>query len=135
MARILVAEDFAPVRNFIAETLAQVGYEPIPVADGIAGFHLLQQECFDAVVTSDHMGGGDRDGNRMLINARKAGHPCSGAVMISLGYAKYLVRDDRERCLQILQEEWGVDYLSIIPGRPFTDKILVQEVGCVTKRR
>lgn len=132
MARILVAEDFAPVRLFITETLAQVGHEPIPVADGIVGFEMLQREHFDAVVTSDHMGGGDRDGNRMLIRARNVGRSCEAAVMISLGYFKHLVRDDRERCLQVLKEEWGLERLAIIPGRPFTDETLLQEVKLIT---
>lgn len=127
MARILVAEDFAPVRFFIAETLAQIGHEPIPVADGIAGFHLLKRERFDMVVTDDYMGGGKRNGNKMLVRARRAKCVCPRLVMISGGYAKYLW-PGKEWCLELLKKKWGVEFLAIIPGRPFTDETLVKEV-------
>lgn len=53
--KILLAEDDAPMRNFLTLTLKRVGYEVSPVEDGLAAFEAALADNFDAVVADDVM--------------------------------------------------------------------------------
>ncbi|HEY4545932.1 MAG TPA: response regulator [Pedomonas sp.] len=51
MARILVAEDNASVREFVERTLTHFGHEVVAVADGGAALACLSRETYDLLIT------------------------------------------------------------------------------------
>ncbi len=53
--KILLAEDDAPMRNFLTLTLKRAGYEVFAVEDGLAAFEAALADDFDAVVADDVM--------------------------------------------------------------------------------
>jgi len=67
MARILVADDEAGVRSFLAETLELGGHEVSQAADGEEALALLARRAFDLLVTDLRMP--KRDGMEVLREA------------------------------------------------------------------
>ncbi|MFN8600363.1 MAG: sigma-54 dependent transcriptional regulator [Candidatus Binatia bacterium] len=67
MARILVADDEAGVRSFLAETLELGGHEVAQAADGEEALALLARRAFDLLVTDLRMP--KRDGMEVLREA------------------------------------------------------------------
>ena len=51
MARILVAEDNAAVREFVERSLTHFGHEVVSVADGGAALACLNRDKFDLLIT------------------------------------------------------------------------------------
>ncbi len=59
MARILLAEDEAPVREFVVRALAQAGHEVTAVEDGLGAVEAIAQDRFDLLLTDIVMPGLD----------------------------------------------------------------------------
>ena len=59
MARILVAEDEASVREFVSRALTHAGHEVVAVVDGLRALEALQGDRFDLLVTDIVMPGMD----------------------------------------------------------------------------
>jgi DNA-binding response OmpR family regulator len=53
--KILLAEDDASMRNFLALILKREGFEVFPAGDGLAAMELAMANDFDAVVADDVM--------------------------------------------------------------------------------
>lgn len=51
MAKLLIAEDEAPVREFLVRGLGAAGHEISAVADGIAALHALEEDAFDLLLS------------------------------------------------------------------------------------
>ncbi|WP_419827798.1 cell cycle two-component system response regulator CpdR [Sphingomonas sp.] len=59
MTRILLAEDDASMRTYLARALERVGYAVDPVASGIDALPLLERESYDLLLTDIVMPGMD----------------------------------------------------------------------------
>jgi CheY-like chemotaxis protein len=57
MARILVIDDDARMRDFLAELLEDEGYEVVVAADGAMGLQLFRERAADVVITDIIMPG------------------------------------------------------------------------------
>lgn len=68
-ARVLVVEDDAEMRQWVAEMLEEEGFETNPVPDGLTAIVSLLAEGADAVVTDWRMPG--FDGLRLLESTRR----------------------------------------------------------------
>ncbi len=55
MAKILVVDDSASIRNMVAFTLKQASYETVEAVDGKDGLAKAQKEKFDLVITDVNM--------------------------------------------------------------------------------
>jgi two-component system, cell cycle response regulator CpdR len=88
MARILVAEDDAPLRDLIRRALAQGGHDVVVAADGAEALGLLSGGPFDLLLADIKMP--IMDGIALALAAARD-HP-SLAIMLMTGYA-----DQRER--------------------------------------
>jgi signal transduction histidine kinase/ActR/RegA family two-component response regulator len=56
-ARILVVDDDAGVRGYVAEALANLGYAPMEAAEGVAGLAILDREDVDLLIVDYAMPG------------------------------------------------------------------------------
>ncbi len=83
MARILVAEDEAPVREFVVRALAHAGHEVSAVADGQLALQALARERYDLLVTDIVMP--QMDGIALALKVTKE-WPDMG-VLLMTGYA------------------------------------------------
>jgi two-component system cell cycle response regulator CpdR len=59
MAKILIAEDDASMRNFLAMALARAGHEVESCADGLLALAALEREAFDLLLADIVMPGMD----------------------------------------------------------------------------
>lgn len=55
MTTILIADDEAPIREFLADALTSEGYEVVMVADGLAAFDQIARDCPALVITDNMM--------------------------------------------------------------------------------
>jgi CheY-like chemotaxis protein len=83
MARILVAEDEASVREFVSRALMHAGHEVVAVVDGLRALDALHGDRFDLLVTDIVMPG--MDGIALALKVTK-GWPDLG-VLLMTGYA------------------------------------------------
>lgn len=84
VARVLVADDEAPVRDFIARALAHAGYQVTTVEDGHAAWTALARDpSYDLLITDIVMPG--LDGIELALKAAKE-HPGMAILMIT-GFA------------------------------------------------
>jgi CheY-like chemotaxis protein len=88
MARILLADDEAPVREFVRRALAAAGHEVVAVADGSEALAALAEGPFDLLLTDIVMPG--IDGIALALKAAKE-QPAL-RIMLMSGYA-----DERQR--------------------------------------
>src|SRR5262245_8736073 len=72
MARILVADDEAGIREFLADALELDGHEVVKAANGDEAARLLDQRSFDLVLTDLKMPGKD---GMMLVRKVRAEQP------------------------------------------------------------
>jgi DNA-binding NtrC family response regulator len=82
MARILVVDDEAQVREFLRQALEMDGHEVAAAADGDAGLHAILRDCPDLVVTDIIM---PNKGGIVFIKELRAQHPDLPVVAISGG--------------------------------------------------
>jgi DNA-binding response OmpR family regulator len=83
MARILVAEDEASVREFVMRALTHAGHEVVTVVDGMRALDALQGGRFDLLITDIVMPG--MDGISLALKVTKD-WPRLG-VLLMTGYA------------------------------------------------
>jgi two-component system cell cycle response regulator CpdR len=113
MARILLAEDDASMRTFLARALERAGHEVVEVGDGMSALTRLHEERFDLLLADVVMPG--LDGVEL---ARRASQVEAGLkVMFITGFAAVALRA-RDR------QQPGARVLS----KPFHLRELVQEV-------
>lgn len=84
LARVLVADDEAPVRDFVCRALMQSGYEVTTAEDGHAAWAaLVRDPPYDLLITDIVMPG--LDGIELALKAAKE-HPAMAILMIT-GFA------------------------------------------------
>ena len=83
MARILVAEDEASVREFVTRALTHAGHEVVAVVDGLRALETLHGDRFDLLITDIVMPG--MDGIALALKVTKD-WPDLG-VLLMTGYA------------------------------------------------
>lgn len=83
MARVLVAEDEAPVREFVVRALQHAGHEVAAAADGLEALELLHAARYDLLVTDIRMPG--LDGIALALKVGKDWPQT--AVVLTSGYA------------------------------------------------
>ena len=83
MARVLVVEDEAAVRTFVARALAHTGHEVETANDGLAGLARLNAEPFDLMITDIVMPG--LDGIELALKVAK--EQPDMAILLMSGYA------------------------------------------------
>jgi two-component system, NtrC family, response regulator AtoC len=69
MAHILIVDDEAGIREFIADVVEDAGHETTQAADGLAGLHHLHARAFDLLITDLRMPGA-LDGMDLVRKAR-----------------------------------------------------------------
>ena len=83
MARVLVAEDDAAIREFVCRALGQRGHEVTAVDDGIAALEALGADQFDLLLTDIRMPG--LDGITLALKASK--EQPGVAILMMTGFA------------------------------------------------
>ncbi|MDJ0947876.1 MAG: response regulator [Alphaproteobacteria bacterium] len=83
MARILVAEDDAAVREFVYRALRQRGHDVTAVTDGLSALQALGKDSFELLLTDIRMPG--LDGVTLALKVAKD-HP-DVTIMMMTGYA------------------------------------------------
>ena len=82
MARILIIDDDAQVREMLREMLERVGHEVVEASDGTAGMRLFREKPAEVVVTDIFMP--EKDGIVTIQELRTA-HPGLGIIALSGG--------------------------------------------------
>ena len=67
--RILVVDDEAPVRRVIRQALEKHGYDVVEAPDGRVAIRVLENECFDVLITDIVMPEGD--GLETILHLRR----------------------------------------------------------------
>lgn len=83
MAKILVAEDDAAVREFVYRALKQRGHEVTAVTDGLSALQALGKDSYELLLTDIRMPG--LDGVTLALKVAKD-HP-DVTIMMMTGYA------------------------------------------------
>jgi CheY-like chemotaxis protein len=119
MARIIIAEDDAAVREFVARALAHRGHEVTPVEDGLAALDRLGASSFDLLISDIVMPG--MDGIELALKATKDWPEM--AVLLMTGYAH-----ERQRAHNL--EALGQEVLA----KPFTLRQICDAVDSALAR-
>lgn len=119
--RILIAEDDDIFRSLITELLEQAGYKPLPAANGLLAWELLQREGADMLVTDINMP--EMDGFQLLARVR------ADAKYGALPVLMLTIRDFAED--QITGYETGADDYLI---KPFDASVFVARVKVLQRR-
>lgn len=83
MARVLIAEDDAAVREFVSRALTHDGHEVAKASDGLEALALLQEETYDLLLTDIVMP--NLDGIALALKVTKE-YPTM-PVLLMTGYA------------------------------------------------
>lgn len=75
MPRILIAEDDAAVRRFVARALSHRGHEVTAVEDGLAALEALEETGFDLLLTDIMMPGMDGIALALKVSRDQPGMP------------------------------------------------------------
>ena len=102
---LLVVDDDADVREFVASALRDIGYAVFEAADGAAGLAVLQAEHDIAVLITDYamplMTGADLFRRAVAIRPRIAG-------ILITGYANLPVDDDALAAMHIIRKPFDI---------------------------
>jgi len=120
MARILVAEDDAAVRQFVTRALGHAGHDVTAVSDGLAALAALEDSAFDLLLSDIAMPG--MDGITLALKMSKERPEM--AIVLTTGYAH-----ERQRAhnLEALSHH--------VIDKPFTLSEIVEAVGTVLAAR
>lgn len=109
LARLLVVEDEAFLREVVAESLEETGYEVVAVGDGSAGLAELESDAaFDVLVSDIRLPG---ISGYELAAAGKALRP-ELKVILMTGYAPSLPLELRSAVYRVLQKPFRIDSLA-----------------------
>jgi two-component system, cell cycle response regulator CpdR len=122
MAKILVAEDEASVREFVSRALTHAGHEVVAVVDGLHALTALHAGKFDLLVTDIVMPG--MDGIALALKVTKDWPELS--VLLMTGYAA-----ERQRAHNL------EDLIHKVIAKPFslTDFLAVVDEALARKKR
>ncbi len=116
MARILVADDEAGIREFVSDALALDGHEVAVAADGDAAARALDEHSFDLVFTDLKMPG--LDGMSLLRKMRSEQPEVQVIVLTAHGTVATAVEAMKLGAVDYLQKPiGGPDELSLLAGR------------------
>lgn len=120
MARILVAEDNASVREFVERGLSHLGYEVVVVNDGGAALAQLNRETFDLVLTDIVMPVMDGIALALKISADYPDLP----VLMMTGYAHERQRayNLSELIADVIDKPFSLDDLGAMVARILQNK-------------
>lgn len=120
MAKLLIAEDEAPVRELLVRGLRAAGHEVTAVADGIEALHALEDDAFDLLLSDIMMP--ELDGVSLALKVAKEwpGLP----IILMTGFAD---QHARARNLSALVQQ--------VIAKPFTLEDLVRTVAETLKAR
>jgi DNA-binding NtrC family response regulator len=109
VARLLVVEDEEFLREVVAESLEETGYEVVAVGDGSAGLAMLESDStFDVLVSDIRLPGLS---GYELAAAGKALQP-ELKVILMTGYAPSLPPELKSAVYQVLQKPFRIDCLA-----------------------
>ena len=129
MARILVAEDEAGVRDFVARALALHGHEVRTVEDGAQALDVMQDVHFDLLVSDIAMPVMDGIALSLKAKREKPGMP----IILMTGYANEHQRAHNlsSMIFGLIPKPFGIDQLmtavSGALGSAIADKVGVQD--------
>ena len=116
MARILVADDEAGIREFLSDALAADGHEVVLAADGDEAARLVDQRSFDLVLTDLKMPG--RDGMALLRKLRAEQPEVQVVVLTAHGTVDTAVEAMKLGAFDYLRKPiGGPDELCLLAGR------------------
>jgi len=118
--RVLIVEDFAPLRGSLVRGLREAGYAVDATGDGIEGQSLLAGSDYDVLVLDLMLPG--TDGLSILRRLREAKRPTRVLILTALDAVA-----DKVRGL----EQGADDYLV----KPFAFEELLARVGALARRR
>lgn len=108
-ARLLVVEDEEFLREVVAESLEETGYEVVAVGDGSAGLAVLESDAaFDVLVSDIRLPG---ISGYELAAAGKALRP-ELKVILMTGYAPSLPPELQSAVYRVLQKPFRIDSLA-----------------------
>ena len=114
MARVLLVEDEASLRDVVAEALADLGHELTVAADGVEAMRHLASSTFDVVVSDISMPGGV-SGIDLAEHMRTAAIPCK--VILVSGYARAQLPPIPSQVI-FLPKPYRIHQLFELVGRP-----------------
>src|SRR5690606_27856758 len=116
MARILVADDEAGIREFVADALELDGHDVVAAADGKAAAKLLDERGFELVITDLKMPG--LDGMALLRKVRAEQPEVEVIVMTAHGTVDNAVEAMKLGAFEYLQKPLsGPDELRLLVQR------------------
>ena len=116
MARILVADDEAGIREFLSDALAADGHEVVLAGDGDEAARLVDQRSFDLVLTDLKMPG--RDGMALLRKLRAEQPEVQVVVLTAHGTVDSAVEAMKLGAFDYLRKPiGGPDELCLLAGR------------------
>ena len=125
MARILLIDDDASLREVLAYTLREQGHEVETAADGSAGLVLLERAVPDAVITDLKMPG--IDGLEVLRRAHEIDATLPVIVLTAFGSIEDAVAAMRDGAHDYLTKPYNRDELRLTVEKALEKRRLVQE--------
>jgi DNA-binding NtrC family response regulator len=108
---ILIVEDEAPLREVVAERLADRGFHVEQAATGEEALAFLSEFAFDIVITDLRLGGGV-DGSRVLDDARALYPDIIGIIVTGFGTVKDAVDAIKHGATDFIQKPFQFDELT-----------------------
>jgi len=115
VAKILVVEDLKEIRELVVIVLEGLKHQVIAVEDGVHGLAQIMTQDFDLAVVDEDMGGGEKNGSRMMEKAQKVSRPLKRVIATS---SHFFGLEGNGELEQILREKCGVIWLVLLP-KPF----------------
>jgi two-component system response regulator FlrC len=116
MARVLVVDDEAGLRTFLAETLEQEGHDVVQAVDGLDAERRLAERTFDLVITDLKMPG--KDGMALLRQLRAEQPETEVVVLTAHGTVDTAVQAMKLGAFDYLQKPLGgPDELALVAQR------------------
>jgi two-component system response regulator PilR (NtrC family) len=108
---ILIVEDEAPLREAVAERLADRGFQVVQAATGEDALGRLAEFAFDIVITDLRLGGGV-DGTRVIDQARALYPDIIGIIITGFGTVKDAVDAIKRGATDFIQKPFQFDELT-----------------------
>lgn len=119
MARILVAEDNASVREFVERTLTHFGHEVVAVADGGAALACLNRETYDLLITDIVMP--VMDGIALALKASADAPDMPVLMMTGYAHERQRAYNLQELIADVLDKPFSLEDLSTAVTRVLSD--------------
>ena len=127
MAKIFVIDDEVTMVQMVTDVLRSEGHEVIPLSNGNAAFHALEEQHPDLVITDLHLDRNGKQGLDLLRKARSLTPPAVVIVVTAFGSVETAVEAMKQGAYDYVEKPFKLDAFKISVQRALTYNHAVAE--------